>query len=197
MKTTKPLDVYSSFVLFMMSLYLGFLGLFMPGSSAYFRTISTGTSMPQLMGHPLSFWQTSFFSLVFRQAPCRNWIVTQANTAHGKILNLVQMSGFFTLFILILFWVTFVWVNRKTLSRIQRKQLLQTSLAMSFVGGLIISRMATFADCSLTKSIELLDAHFLMNPLILCTFSMLFSGIAIGKSRATLKTIEPTRQEAI
>jgi hypothetical protein len=190
MKKTEPLDTSPSFVLFMMSLYLGFLGLFMPWSSAYFRTHTVGASMPQLMGQPLSFWQSSFFSLVFRQAPCRTWIATQANTPQGSILNSVQIAGFFALLILVLFWLGFLWVNRRIMTQAQRKQLLQTSLILVSVGTLVIVRMATFASCSSIQSIELLDVHLLAIPLFFCTFSILFAGIAIGKVRTMLNEME-------
>jgi hypothetical protein len=175
---------------FMMSLCFGFLGLILPWSSAYFRTLSVGTSMYNKMGHPLSFWQSSFFALIFRQAPCRSWIITQANTSQGNILNWVQAVGFLALFILVSVWLGFLWANRTVLTDSQKHFLLKTSLLLFVAGALITVRMATFADCSLIQSIELLDVQFSWKALFLPTFAAFFGLLAIATSRRVSKEVE-------
>src|SRR6266545_335015 len=128
MKKTMLPNTSSSFMLFMMSLCVGFLGLFMPWSSAYFRTLTVGAARGTLMGHPLFFWQTSFFALFFKQAPCRSWIITQANTPQGHILNSVQTAGFSALLLLAFLWTIFLSTNKKVLTEAQKSFLLKTGL---------------------------------------------------------------------
>ncbi len=190
MKKTKQINTFSSFTLFMFSICFGFMGLFMPWSSAYFQTLPAGSSLYHRMGHPLAFWQTSFFALAFREAPCRTWIITQANTPQGDILNLVQTMGFSALFILVSLWLVFVWTNRKVLTEAQKKFLLKTSLFLLVIGALIAVRMATFADCSLIQSIELLDVNFSWTSLFFPMFAMVYGIVAIVKSRLMRKEVE-------
>ncbi len=173
----------------MWSLCFGFLGLIMPWSAASFNILSVGSSMGIHLGQPLSFWQTSLFALAFRQAPCRAWIVTQTTTPQGNILNFVQTAGFSVLFVLVLLWFAFLWVNRKVLTQAQRKQVLQTSLFLIVVSTLIVVRMATFADCSLIKSIELVDAQFFWTSLLFPTFAIIYGILAIIKSRSMSKEV--------
>jgi len=181
MKKTKLFSTYPSFTLFMMSLCVGFVGFFIPWSSAYFRTLTVGAARGTLMGHPLSFWQTSFWGLFFKQAPCRSWIITQANTPQGDILDSVQTAGFSAVLLLAFLWIVFLWTNRKVLTEAQKSFLLKTSLFLFVIGALIIVRMATLADCSLIEKIELLDVNVLWPVLFFPVFAIVYGIIAIIK----------------
>jgi len=181
MKKISMFNTYPSFMLFMMSLCFGFLGLFMPWSSAYFRTLSVGASLHQLMGHPLYFWQSSFFALAFRQAPCRSSIISQANTPQGHILSSVQTAGFLVTAVLIILWLVFLWTNRKALTESQKSFLLKISMILFVIGALFIVRMLTFPDCSLIETIELLDVNVLWPVLIFPVFAIVYGILAIIK----------------
>ena len=169
MMTRQPKNRYS---FFMSSLVSGFVSIFMPWSFAAITVHQFDTKLGYIMSHPFTFWRSSLFALVFKDTPCRDWVVANPNTAADKTQSLIQIAGFVFVIIVIALWTTFLWVNRNESPSKATAQILVLGVALFLFGSTLVWRLFTNTTCISIQSLELENVDFVWGVMLLPIMSL-------------------------